>query len=77
MLIEIETFEGGCYLWGKTMAVSKIKEQMNQILKEVSEADFTDVFCSRFGYEQVNPPEEEKADLVIDLDIHRIYQPRF
>lgn len=73
MIIEIEAYFGDCYLWGKGSTFSEIKKQMNHILSEVSETDFADVFCARFGYEKIIPADKF-VDVVIDLDTHKIYR---
>lgn len=75
MVIEVEAFFGDCYLWGKGNNFSEIKKQMDQILSEVSETEFADAFCARFGYERI-AFTEKCTDVVIDLDTHKIYKPQ-
>lgn len=75
MIIEVKAFFGDCYLWGKGSNLSEIKKKMDQILSEVSEAEFADAFCARFGYERI-VLAEKCTDVVIDLDTHKIYKPQ-
>lgn len=75
MVIEIEAFFGDCYLWGKECNFSEIKKQMDQILSEVNETDFVDIFCARFGYDKI-AFADRCVDVVIDLDTHKIYKPQ-
>ena len=74
MIIEVESFYGDCYLWGKKTAISELKKQMNNILSTVCEEEFVSSFCSRYKYERIEPAGFCVADFVIDLDTHMVYE---
>ena len=73
MIIEIEAYYGDCYVSGKNMSLSELKEQTNSILSEVTESDFVSVFCARCNFEKLDC-YNGFVDCVIDLDTHKIYK---
>lgn len=73
MIIEIEAYYDDCYLFGKNMSLSELKEQTNSILNEVTESGFVSIFCARCNFEKLDS-YNGFVDYVIDLDIHKIYK---
>lgn len=74
MLVEIESFEGDVILLGKKTSLKNIKKQMMEILEEVDESDFVEVFSARYGYERVIADSTIEVDCTIDLDTHKVFE---
>lgn len=77
MLIEVESVYGDKLIHGKRMEISEICFHMNRILATTDEKDFVAIFCKRTKYEAVEYDLYANVDYVIDLDIHKVYKPRY
>lgn len=75
MIIEVESFYGDCYLWGKKTTIWELKKQMKNILSAECEEEFVSLFCSRYMYERIETSGLCVADFVIDLDTNMVYEP--
>lgn len=47
---------------------------MMEILEEVDESDFVEVFSARYGYERVIADSTIEVDCTIDLDTHKVFE---
>lgn len=77
MIIEIESFWGDCLLHGPKTDYMTLQSQMNALLTDTDTKDFVRIFCVRYGYEELPWDEMVQVDYVMDLDISRIYRPRY
>ena len=77
MIIEIESFWGDCLLHGPKTDSMTLQSQMNALLTYTDTKDFVRIFCVRYGYEELPFDETVRVDYVMDLDISRIYRPRY
>ncbi len=77
MIIEIESFFGDYLLHGPKTDYINLKSQMNELRALTDTKDFVKIFCARYGYEILPWDETVQVDYVMDLDIYRIYRPRY
>lgn len=76
MIIEIESVFGDVLVHGKYCNESELRKQVKYILSLIDEAEFTDAFCMRFGYERLSCAEQPEIDFSIDLDTHTVIKAR-
>ena len=76
MIIEIESVFGDVLVHGKYCNESELRKQVKYILSLIDEAEFTDAFCMRFGYERLSYTEQTEIDFHIDLDTHMVLRIR-
>lgn len=77
MIIEIESFFGDCLLHGPRTDDMTLRSRMNELIALTDMKDFVKLFCVRYGYEILPWDETVQVDYVMDLDIYRIYRPRY
>ena len=76
MIIEIESVFGDVLVHGKHCSESELRKQVKYILSLIDEAEFTNSFCLRFGYERLSCAEQPEIDFSIDLDTHTVIKAR-
>ena len=78
MIIEIESYkenEDGLFLTGKKYSLSELREMTKHIVT-LSDNNFIPLFCSNYNFDIIEN-YDGNADVVIDLDINHVYQPRY
>ena len=77
MLIELESVYGDKIIHGKQLSKNELQNALDEILKAVEEQNFLSVFCTRYGYEELQSSNTICVDYVIDLDTHLIVEPKY
>ncbi len=74
MLIKIDCVYGDKVVVGDNhFDKSDLQKAVEEILKVADEREFPSVFCSRYGYEEVQNPGNIHADYLIDLDTSMVF----
>ena len=74
MLIKIECVYGDKVVFGDNhFDKSDLQKATEEILKAADPREFPAVFCSRYGYEEVQNPGNVRADYLIDLDTSIVF----
>ena len=76
MMIEIESVFGDVIVHGERCNENELRKRVKYILSLASEAEFTNSFCMRFGYERLSCTEQTEIDFRIDLDTHMVMRIR-
>lgn len=76
MIIEVESYYGDAIIFGKVESLPALRKSVKLLLEEVNEVDFLNVFCARYGFEQVAFDKIVEVDYRIDLDTHMVYRCR-
>ena len=77
MIIEIESVYGDVLVYGNHCSESELRKQVKYILSLIDEAEFTNSFCLRFGYERLSCADGPEIDFRIDLDTHTVNKVRY
>lgn len=72
MIIRLKDNNGGKLLVGKEMPFERLRDAAVQILEKYGENDFVTVFCSKFGYRELQY-YDGNADYMIDLDAKSVF----
>jgi hypothetical protein len=78
MIIEIESYkenEDGIFLTGKKHSLRELREMTIHIVA-ISDNNFIPLFCRNYNFDVIEN-YDGNVDVVIDLDINRVYQPRY
>ena len=77
MLIELEPVYGDQIIFGQYFDRNDLQKMMEDLLKIISEQDFSSAFCARYGYEEITCSDTIRVDYIIDLDTHRLIKPKY
>ena len=77
MVIEIESIYGNKLLHGKKKEFEQIKCALTDNSEMISMEEFLNGILFRFGYEELPYDESVEVDYVLDLDIGKIYKPKY
>ncbi|MCI8344543.1 MAG: hypothetical protein HFJ42_00935 [Clostridia bacterium] len=79
MLIEIESYFGDYIIVGKNYTKKEIIEMYRSIINESNSKsqNFVKEFCLKYSFIVLEEAIQQKVDLVIDLDIQEIYEPKY
>ena len=72
MLIEIESVYEDAIIHGKSLSRQELQTITKELIAEVGEENFINIFCLRFNYEKITYNSQIRSDYIIDLDTHTI-----
>jgi len=78
MIIEVESYFGDYIIVGKKHTKNEIIKMYKDIISSYNykDKDFTRMFCFKYNYDILKNAEQIEVDLIIDLDIRKVYKPK-
>ena len=77
MVIEIESYSGNVFIFGKAASIGQLKNRMANILEQAGEKSFVSIFCARYSFDVLPYDERIEPDFCIDLDTHKVFKPQY